>query len=256
SDLMIMMLWADIEEKYAELLAHISDPILQEQVKDYIIDTTFRKDIFVRGARRMNAREMLDRITSTRLAILGSAESFDSKIEAYGRSIKLDKNNHHASLLKQLEKGPCTIKSLHQHKILGELPISGLFNLICCCISQGHIAPLREAEEVTGIESAKRFNKAIIRRTRTGEDFDWLAAPEIGYGIHCPRAHRIFYDAIKQGRDPVDEMVTTCKLLGQGLVKDGESVTDIDEAITELKGAADRFRKRRYKYLDRAGIAA
>ena len=48
-----------------DFLNKIENPIIKEQVKDYFRDRQFRRDIYVRGARKISAFERLQKLINT-----------------------------------------------------------------------------------------------------------------------------------------------------------------------------------------------
>ena len=162
----------------------------------------------------------------------------------------------HAALLQQLEKGPRTLADLSASGELKNASFSKLVNLVCCAIQAGQIAHLRDRSEIGDTEPARRLNQAILKRSLLGEELSWLASPLTGYGIHCNHMYRVFYMAMKSGGDPAQAMMDTCKTMRQNVMRDGEPVTDTEEAIKALKEAASAFKSGRFKYMDRIGIAA
>ena len=57
-----------LREDGQALLQGIESPLLREQMRDYFINRQFRKDLFLRGARRLPTGELLDRLLNTPLA--------------------------------------------------------------------------------------------------------------------------------------------------------------------------------------------
>ncbi len=82
-----------------DILSNIGDPVMREQVRDYAVNKGFRKDLFMRGERRLGAAERRDRLLATRIVPVrpGLPKSWEvqgpmGKVrlhpEAYGRPCK------------------------------------------------------------------------------------------------------------------------------------------------------------------------
>jgi hypothetical protein len=52
-----------------ELLKEVTDPIARETIRDYFLNTQFRRDLFVRGARQLSEAERNERLLQTRLVL-------------------------------------------------------------------------------------------------------------------------------------------------------------------------------------------
>lgn len=255
ADFLGQMALAAFEQKYADVLDRIPHPLLAEQLKDYVVNTSFRADIFVRGPRKLEGLDLVQRLHGLTLALLAPPDTLTPDIENKNRSVRLNEEPH-AAVVAALASNPQTIGSLAQQADLSRLPFSNLLDMICCMVAGGQIAILRDEAEVSDTGPAERLNAAIMQRTKAGGEYDWLAAPDIGYGIHCDRMERIFLQALREGADPATEAAKTCALINQPLFKDGKTVEDPEETIALLKQAASEFKKTRFKYLDRVKSAA
>ena len=74
----------NISAPAAEFLKTITNPIVKEQARDYFINRQFRKDIFIRGMRKITPLERLDKLLEMRYVLLTPAESVPLKFVTTG----------------------------------------------------------------------------------------------------------------------------------------------------------------------------
>ena len=82
---------AYLSEKGQEFFKKLSNPIVREQLKDYFINRQFRKDIYVRGMRRLSSTEVFDKIFSMRYVLTTPAAEVPMTMAFNGREIILAK---------------------------------------------------------------------------------------------------------------------------------------------------------------------
>ena len=56
-------------------LDSISHPLLREEMRDYYINRQFRKDLYVKGGRKLTRQQTIDSILATKFVIVGSDQS-------------------------------------------------------------------------------------------------------------------------------------------------------------------------------------
>src|SRR5690606_21596252 len=97
-----------LPEDQVAMLRELPDPVLRETVKDYLFDTSFRCDVFVRGARALQPRERRALLEQHGLALVVPAE--DLRVHDAGRAMADDPLQ--AALLETLACAPRSLGEL------------------------------------------------------------------------------------------------------------------------------------------------
>ena len=179
-----------------ELLDSVPDPVWRETVKDYVRNTAFRSDIFVRGARRISPerqRQWLERIgiALTVVRQYASLELIGSKAapeEVYG------------PVLDALAEGSRTLAEL------AALPAvqnggKAVTEIAALLIASGQAAPFFSSCRNADCAPAHRMNRAVAQHCPTDSKFSVLASPLLGSVVFVRQVPRLVYRLLSAGID-------------------------------------------------------
>lgn len=218
-----------------EILAGIDDILFRETVRDHIIDQSFRRDIFVKGAVQLSRQAIKDRWLDTRFA-LTNGERFSQDIRGSRYTLRLD-----PALCKHLEtalkSGP---RFLHEIMNIPDIKPFGLEKIVQILVyltEQGACSPCLPEE---GLEERKLqtglFNKAVAERARHNGILDTLASPVLGGGLHCDRLNQLvwlaYHDREKNLAHAVWNSMSKANLK---MIKNGTELQTAEENLDELK---------------------
>ncbi len=169
------------------------DPGLREDVQDFVINQSFRRDIYCRGP-WPNAGRQLDALGDVRLLLAERPAGDTLAIKAAFGEITL-KTQMLGELLAKLTSG-ATIAEL---AALPSMRGQGQANVTQMALLLLHAGVLAIAAETSGGDPALRLNRVIAERVAEGMPYDFLAAPAIGSAIGTTREdllslHRLLSD--------------------------------------------------------------
>jgi SAM-dependent methyltransferase len=231
-----------------KLLLGIADPSFRETIRDMLTNQQFRRDYWIRGGRRLSALEQVELLRTQRFVLRRPRAGFDMKINGL-----LGEATLHAEVYDPVLDliGDLKVRSLHEieqalaPKGLGYIQILSAANTL---IAQGSLAVAADESEVG--KAKKRtdaLNAAIMRRTRSANDINYLASPVIGSGVPVNRIGQIALLAMKDGRKtPRDIAQYIWGMLdsqGQKLVKDGKVLETTEDNLAELLTQIETFTK-------------
>jgi len=127
-------------------------------------------------------------------------------------------------------------------------------------IGAGDLSPVQEDATIARArQSTDRLNAAILERTRTGADIDYLASPVTGGGITVNKIPQLFLIARSQGKKSTSDWAQFAwqffQSQGQKLLKDGAALETAEENVAELQKQADAFEQAQLPILRALGIA-
>ena len=227
-------------------LNKIANPLMREQARDYFVNRQFRKDLFVRGIRRLPLYESQRRILETRYVLQMPAADVPLKFATGTAEVNLSEEIYRP-LLEFLQEDNFRPKTFteylqrHPEKKVGEL-----FEAATFLVGGNRIMPCQSDATVKRVKkSCERLNAYICERSKVDESINFLASPLIGGGVNLNRVQQIFLATYKGGERSADGLVKSAwdmmQRQGQRLVLNGEKVDDIDKNLAHLKSLAERF---------------
>jgi SAM-dependent methyltransferase len=232
----------------------IAHPILREQMRDYFVNRQFRKDLYLRGARRLSAAEQREQMLATRIVLERPRETIALKLNGPQGEAVLDEATFRP-LLDALESRDYAPKSLDE--LVRAMPAIPLANLMSACgvlVGTGDAAP---CQAVAAVEAARAgcaaLNRHLLARAQTRGDISHLASPVTGGGVSVDRFHQLFMLAKCRGQEqPAQwaQFAWSCLLAdGQCVLKDGKALGSVEENLAELTGRATEFGEQRVPIL-------
>jgi SAM-dependent methyltransferase len=248
-----------IDPQTAAVLDSVPDDTLRETVRDYFINQQFRRDIYVKGLRRMTPAEVLDQAATLPFVLLdrnapppakvrtpmGEA---DLKPEIYGPLLDVIAATH----------GDVRHGDLARDPRLSTLSAWQIWEALLILTAVGHLAPGSQSDTAEEDRlAAQRLNRAIVDRARFGQAMQAVAAPAIGSGVPLGWIEQLFLLALDQGaEDPVAHVWAILDGQGQRLVVDGQAVEARDANLDALRDMHEAFRARCLPMLQELGAVA
>lgn len=241
-----------------ELLAGIEQPILRETVRDFCVNQQFRRDLFVRGLRPLNAFEFETRMLHERVVLIAAPDEVSLEVQTGLGKAKLDKAVY-TPLIETLaddDGRPRTLGELLADSRLKVLSFHQLAQAIAVLCGAGAAHPAQSDAVVdAAAPRCHRLNRAIISRSGGGSDIHHLASPVTGGGVAVSRVQQMFLDALLAGRtEPAAWAAYTwpqLKQQGHRLKKDDRPLQTDEENLTELTRQAGQFADSRLPVLRR-----
>lgn len=235
-----------VSEEAWEFLRKIDAPLLREQMRDYFVNRQFRKDLFVRGLRRLSTFEQQRRILETRYVLLRPAEDVTLKITTGTSEVKLTEEIYRPLLdfLQEDNFRPKTfVEYLQRHPDTKPPALVEAANLL---VSGNSVVPCQSEATVKRVKkTCERFNAYVCERSKVNESINFLASPVTGGGHNLNRFQQIFLSTYKNGERSADALAKAVwnmmERQGQRIVVNGEKVDDVNENLTQLKSAAETF---------------
>jgi len=237
-----------------ELLNEVTDPTARETVRDYFMNTQFRRDLFVRGARQLSAAERHERLLKVHLAQVRARPSFPFKAKVPVGEVTIEEDPAKA-VFDCLAEGPRMLGD-----ILGNARVAATgggnlaFQAIAVLLAGGAIMPaLGPEQEPARRESIARFNSAVRADSATERQESALAASRLGTGLAVPLIDQIFMVHGPGDRPPPIE------LLLDEISKRNLSITGEGEGAglgvsAALKSRLDEFRRERLPLYRQLGV--
>ncbi len=229
------------------LLNEAEDPTLRETLRDYLTDTRFRRDLFVKGAVRLPASEREQRLRAMRFGLAVPRSEVPGTVSAPAGEIDLPAAK---TLADALVEGPRTLDALLAEPDLAAYGLEAVLRTVA--LLGAAVMPVPEG--IDG-ERVRRFNAAALERNRHGPEVRQLASPVLGTGVMVGLLERLFLLAEQRSEDPAAFVWTVLSERGKRLRRDGRELQTDAENVAELKRLYEGFAGGQRVWLKRLGIA-
>ena len=238
----------------------IAHPILREQIRDYFVNQQFRKDLYLRGIRRLAPAELRERTLAARIVLTRPIDTIPMTITG-GQGEATLQASIFRPLLEELaarDYAPKTFDELLQS--IPECSLAQLILVSAVLVGGGHAAPCQPETSVALVrENCAALNRHLLERARISADVNHLASPVAGGGVAVGRFQQLFLLARSRGcTEPADWARFTWQVLsdqGHSILKNGVALATPEENIAELMAQATEFAAARVPILRALGIA-
>lgn len=227
-----------------ELLESIDDPALRETTRDFILNTRFRRDIFVKGPLSLNEAEVRERWMQQRFALKVDRSEAPTKLKGPLGDAELHPEVY-GPVLDALAKGPRTVEQLFAEPQIAALGFARLQQALAVLVGGRPIDPCLSPEhDAERIARARDFNTAALQQAQRAKRAVWLACPVTGSGLAVEGALQLFLLARRLGReDLADYAWSEMSARGGKLLKDGKPIESDVDNLAEMRVFAERFLK-------------
>ena len=227
-------------------LKDIHDPMFKQTVRDFMVNQQFRKDYWVKGARRLTPLEQAQGLRDQRLIMTAHRPDVTLKVTgALGDSTLLEKvyapvldlmADHKIRSLAQIEQSV---------KDAGITFAQLIQTVLVLCGNATLTAVQYDAAITKAKNNTDKLNTHLMLMARSSNDIGALASPVTGGGVGVGRFHQLFVLAMQQGKKkPEDWAAFVAQILasqGQKIVKEGKPLETAEEHLAELTTQAHEF---------------
>lgn len=242
------------------LLADIADPGFRQSVRDFCLNRQFRRDYWIKGARRISKIERIERLRARRVVLTWPREQVGLTVKG-----ALGEGTMQAAIYAPLLDALAD----HRPRSLGELEDAlapkgiDLGQLVQAALVLGANGAVRPAQDDATIDAAQprtaRLNRHLMRQARGGVEIGYLASPLTGGAVPATRFEQMFLLARAEGYATPEGWAAhawnTLESQGERMTRDGVMLTRPEDSRAELLRLARDFAGGRLALLDalRAG---
>lgn len=235
-----------LTDEQRAFLAAIESPVLRETTRDVLVNQRFRKDYWVRGARRGTDLEILEAKRALRLVLVVGASSVVLKARGFLGSATLDHPAYPRVLELLGDHRPRSVGELEAGLVGHEVPFSILWEVVVVLVGLGYVALAQDEASVARARGrTDKLNAQLVDRARSRSDVAFLASPVTGGACGVSRIDQLFLLTIRGGRRDAEAIARATYdaaiAAGQHVVKDGRALEAEGESLAELIAQASGF---------------
>jgi hypothetical protein len=247
----------NLTPEHQAFLAEIPDPMFRQTSRDFIVNQQFRKDYWVKGARKLSSFDREQALRQLRMIMTTPRADVVLKVKGALGEVTLNESVYDPIL---------DLMGDHNDRSLGEMEIllkdkinfAQLIEAVTLLAGSGHLNTVNEQSAVT-TQTSKAMNSYMMKRAIGSNDLSFLASPVTGGAVSVNRLQQLFLQSIEQGKNqPEDWAKDTWSILAaqnQRLIKDGTTVESAEENLAQLTAQAKEFADKQLPILKALQIA-
>ena len=244
---------ANLTQSSIEFINKINNPIMREQARDYFINRQFRKDIFVRGARRISPVERRHLLMNTNFVLM-TTDQFEMKCNTTLGEIGFNNPDFDDAMGFLASDNYRPRKFADLLKANPEIKPENIEQIITVMVDVGRIMPCQDEAAAEKVKPhCDKLNDYLCKRAETSQDITVFASPVLGGGVVVDRFEQLFTQFYKQGTEDADELASRAWSIiepqGQRLIKEGKPLEAAEDNIAEFKIMAERYLSKRLPIL-------
>ena len=242
------------------MLREINEPTLKQTVRDFMVNQQFRKDYYVKGARRLTPLEQIQGLKNQMLMMTAYRPDVTLKAKGDQGEANLNEAIYTPILDLMADLKIRTIGQIEREVTAPKITFAHLLQAILVLCGNGTFSPVQDdsVSEKTRTQTDK-INMHLMLKARSSNDINYLASPVTGGGVLVGRFQQLFVLALQQGKKkPEDWVAFVADILaaqGQKIVKEGKAVNTVEEQLAELTIQANEFALKQLPILKALQIA-
>lgn len=254
----------NLSTEQQELLKGIPDPMFRQTTRDFCVNQQFRKDYWVKGARKLAPLEQVEALRAQRILLAQPRAGVSLKVNGALGEATLQETVYGPILDQLADHKPKTIGQLEQALKAApstqNLTIAQILQAAMVLSATGAVLPVQdEAASHKAKKPCERLNTHLMGKARASNELNFLASPVSGGGITVPRFHQLFLLARQQGHKQPQEWAgyvwAVLASQNQRLIKEGKALETPEENLAELTTQAIAFAEKQLPILKALQIA-
>ncbi len=227
-------------------LSEVHDPMFRQTVRDFMVNQQFRRDYWVKGARRLTPLEQTQSLKDQRFVMTAHRPDVSLKVTGALGEATLTESIYNPVLELMADHKVRTLAQIEQAVKDSGITFAQLIQVVLVLCGND---TLSEAQDDSSINKTKKqtekLNTHLMLKARSNNDITYLASPVTCGGVQVGRFQQLFVLAIEQGKKkPEDWAAFVAQILtaqGQKIVKEGKPLDTPDEHMAELTTQAYDF---------------
>jgi len=238
------------------LLDSISDPHFRILARDFMVNQGFRRDYWVKGARRLTGAEQCERLRALRFTLMRTDTEIEYKIRGYQQEATLDPGIYEP-ILQAFQNSPIrTISEIEQSVSGKKFTLAQVVESLVVLMAKGDIDVVQSEALLNRVAPlCNALNREIMGRAKFSSRLEYLSSPLLGGGVPVSRMELLFLDGRSQGSKGPEFWARHAYdiLSGQGekISKAGKVLEKAEDARDEVSRHAHVFAQKKLPVLQR-----
>ncbi len=237
---------ANLTAEQQVFLSEIPDVMLRESVRDFMVNQQFRRDYWVKGARKLSMLEQSEAYRTQKVMLITYYQDVSLKVNGALGEVTMSSEIYNPIIDLLADYKVKTVGQIEQAVKDKGISFTQLIEAVVMLTGAGYLTAVQEDGLIVKAKKhTDKLNIYIINKARSSTDISYLASPVTGGGVAVGRFQQLFLLAISQGKkQPADLAVYVWQVLamqGQKIIKEGKMLEAIEDNIEELTVQASTF---------------
>lgn len=242
-------------------LREIPDTMFRETVRDFMVNQQFRRDYWVKGARKISPLEQVEKLRSEKVILITPRPSISLKVIGALGEASLNEAVYAPILDYLADHRARSIAEIESAVAKSNVSFDQVRQAILILSAAGHMATVQDSKIIADARKrTEKLNGHLVNKARATGDIGYLVSPVIGSGVGISRFAQLFLLATNQGKKDAADLArfvwSQISAQGQKIVKDGKTLESDEENIAELTTQADAFLAKQLPILRALQIAS
>ena len=242
------------------LLKDIHHPMFKQTVRDFMVNQQFRRDYWVKGARKLTPLDQTQSLRDQRFVMMAHRPNVSLKVTGSLGEATLTDSVYNPILDLMADHKVRTTAQIEQNIKEKGLSFAQLMQALLVLCGNGTLSAVQD--EITIAKAKKhtdKLNTHLMQKAKSSNDINYLASPVTGGGVSVGRFEQLFVLALERGKKkPEDWAAFVAQILasqGQKIVKDGKPLETQQDQLDELTTQAQAFSLKQLPILTALQIA-
>jgi hypothetical protein len=241
-------------------LKEIADPMFRESVRDFMVNQQFRRDYWVKGARKLSTLDQLEALRAQKVILVTHRPDVALKVTGALGEATLSEAVYNPILDLLADHKPRTLGQIEPAVRDKDVAFAQLTQATLLLSGAGHVAAVQDDAVIAKAKRhTDKLNAHLLNKARGSGDIGYLVSPVTGGGVMVGRFQQLFLLAMSQGKkQPADWAQFAWQILSaqaQKIVKEGKALDTAEENLAELATQASAFAEKQLPILKALQIA-
>jgi SAM-dependent methyltransferase len=250
----------DLTAEQQAFLQEIPDRMFRESVRDFMTNQQFRRDYWVKGARRLSGSDQIEAVKAQKTLLVSHRPDISLKVSGALGEAQMSEQIYAPILDALADHKALSIGEIEQAVKDRGIALGQIVEAVTALIGAGHAEPAQPEETMRKAKpQTERLNAHLRHVAGATNDIGVLASPVTGGGVPVPRLEQLFLTSIDLGATgPADWAGHAWRVLdaqGHKVITEGKTLETAEENLAELTSQAKTFAEKRLPALRALGVA-
>ena len=237
---------ANLTPEQQTFLAEIHDPMFKQTVRDFIVNQKFRRDYWVKGARRLTSLDQAQGLRDQRLLMTAHRANVPLVATGFLGEANLKESIYAPVLDLMADHKVRSVAQIEYAVNDAGITFAQLIQVVLVLCGNGTLSAVQDDTAITKAKKhTDKLNNHLMLIARSNSSISFLASPVTGGGVEIDKFHQLFMLALKQGlKNPEDWarfVVQITATHGQKIALKGKTLETTEEQLVELTKLANEF---------------
>ena len=247
----------NLTQQQRSFMNEIPDPVFRESVRDFMVNQNFRKDYWVKGARKLSRHDQIEALKNLRFVLVKNREDVSLRVSGVLGEATMNESVYNPLLDLLADHKP---KSICDIEDALKIPFQQIQQAAVVLVGAGHLQPAQSEEDIDKAgKKTERLNAHLCARSKGSGDIGCLVSPVTGEAYKVGRIQQLFLLAISEGKKKPEEWTRhaweVLDSQGDRILMDGRAIESPEDNLKELNLQARIFAEKLLPILKALRIA-